>query len=61
MLQKWITLIGGTLSEMSLKDIYDKKRICRCHFSNNYFNPGKKALLRTAIPTLLLPGNKLLN
>lgn len=55
MLLRWITVIGGSLSEMSLQEIYEKKRIWKCHFLEKFSNPGKKALLRTAIPTLFLP------
>ncbi|KAJ3658675.1 hypothetical protein Zmor_010400 [Zophobas morio] len=55
MLRTWISIIGGDLLQMSLEDIYNKKRICKCHFTDNYFNPGCKGLLRTAVPTLYVP------
>lgn len=55
MLRKWITIIGGELCNMSLEDIYNKKRICKSHVTDNYFNPECKGLLRTALPSLCLP------
>lgn len=41
------------LSEMPLQDIYDKKQICKCHFSEKNYNTEKKALFRTAVLALM--------
>lgn len=50
----WIRLVG--LSNMNPEIVYNKKRICHSHFSDDCFSPGTKRLNANAYPTLFMPG-----
>ncbi|XP_022179209.1 uncharacterized protein LOC111039873 [Myzus persicae] len=49
----WIRLVG--LSNMNPEIVYNKKRICHSHFSDDCFSPGTKRLNANAYPTLFMP------
>lgn len=52
-LLKWMQLVE--LSNMDPKIMYNKKRICHLHFSNDCFSPGTNRLNTNAYPTLNMP------
>jgi len=50
----WMRLVG--LSNMNPEIVYNKKRICHAHFSDDCFSSGIKRLNANAYPTLFMPG-----
>ncbi|KAL4719726.1 hypothetical protein ACJJTC_004658 [Scirpophaga incertulas] len=52
--KSWVSLVGGDLQMLTDSEIYEKKRICDIHFSDNHRNRFKR-LSVLAIPSLHLP------
>ncbi|XP_015600434.1 uncharacterized protein LOC107270174 [Cephus cinctus] len=52
----WLQKISNpALQSLSLEKIYNSHRVCRSHFADNCFSPGRKRLNGSAVPTLNLP------
>lgn len=53
--QKWVNILGGDLHNIDPISVYNKKRICSIHFTENDMCPGSNRLKNNALPTLHLP------
>jgi len=51
-----VNIIGGDLHSLDPMSVYNKKRICSIHFTENDTCPGSNRLKNNALPTLHLPG-----
>lgn len=51
----WVLLINSALSNISPTEVYDKRRVCSIHFTDDCINPGQRNLKHNALPTLHMP------